>query len=233
MSPARRAARAGRNLLIALLVGAIVIVAIVVAYVASRPTSTPSVLPGTPTTTTRSAGSSSDIADAAPTGCLGGPSRTNEMLLTAQRLASHTTYGAVEVAAAFFRWAYRYPFPKSSESDQISKQFVAPRASSEVKDISGSFARAGDISGGEVPEGAPFYLSTATGGWLVDQRSTDDEVTVQLEGAYVVDGALSATRTAAISATLVWTAGEWRLLRQQAPDASALAAGGTRFTAGC
>lgn len=235
MSAARRAARAGRNLLIALLIGVVIIVAIVIAYVTGRNTGA---TPAEPTsasvaTVTATASGGSTDTDAAPTGCLGGSARNIGMLLAAQKSAPHSAYGAVEVATAFFRWAYRYPFPSTSESQAVAQEVIAPAASAAFKDVPGSYANAGDITGGQVSKGTPFHLSTTSGLWVIRSGSSSDRVTVDLNAAYVVDGAVSPTKTAAISATLVWTSGGWHVLSEQQPDTSALSAGGTQFTAGC
>jgi hypothetical protein len=235
MNAARRAARAGRNLLIALLIGAVIIAAIVIAYVAGRNSGTPVAGPTSTsvTTATATASNSPAAADAAPTGCLGGEARNIDMLLTAQRSAPHSAYGAVELATAFFRWAYRYPYPSSAEAREVRQQVIASAASSAFKDIEGSYASAGDITGGQVAGGTPFFLSTTAGLWVIRAGSSSDRVTVDLNAAYVIDGALSPTKTAAISATLVWNSGSWHVLSEQQPDTAALSAGGTQFTAGC
>lgn len=234
MSPARRVARAGRNLFIALLVGAVLIVAIVVAFVAGRSTSTPSAAPTSETPTHLSRGApTTGSSDAAPTGCLGGPGRDVSMLLNAQAAAPHSSFGAVEVAAAFLRWAYRYPYPTDAQADQVASRLVSSRASSSFRDIAASFRSAKDITGGQVARGTSFYLSTATGSWVVQGGQSASRVTVDLTAAYVVDGQLSSTKSAAVSATVVWESGGWRLLSEQAPDTGLLSAGGTQFTAGC
>lgn len=233
MGAARRARRAGRNLLIALLVGAVIIAAIVVAYVAGRSTSTPSAGPTSAPAQSSAVAASSATADAAPTGCLGGQKRNDAMLLTAQREARHSSYGAVEVATAFLRWAYRYPYPSTKEADEVSDRLVSSEASEGFRDVAGSYRSTDDITGGQVPEKTAFYLSTTTGSWVVDAQSTNDRVTVEVNAPYVIKGEVSATKSAAISATLVWSSTGWQLLSEQAPDTSALSAGGTQFTAGC
>lgn len=233
MNAARRAARAGRNLLIALTVGAVIIVAIVVAFMAGRGTSDPVAAPPSSIVVSGPATTATAAADSAPTGCLGGPKRTVDMLLGAQASARHTVYGAVEVASAFARWAYRFPFPTAAESRTISAALISPSATAGLKDIAGSFAAADDITGGQVAGATAFHLSTATGVWLLRPSSTTDQVTVELSAPYVIRGEVSATKSAATSTTLVWLRGKWLIESQQAPTASALAAGGTTFSAGC
>ena len=125
MSAARRAARAGRNLLIALLIGAVIVVAIVIAYVTGRNSgTTPAGPTSAPVATVTATASGGTDTDAAPTGCLGGEARTNAMLLSAQKAAQHSTYGAVEVATAFYRWSYRYPVPSTADIKAVELIFV-------------------------------------------------------------------------------------------------------------
>lgn len=234
MNAAQRGARAGRNLLVALLIGAVIIVAIVIAYVVGRSGGSPVAVPTSTTETTVTATETSTAeTDAAPTGCLGGSTHDVDMLLTVQKSAPHSAFGAVEMAASFFRWAYRYPYPSSAESRQVSQRVVAASAATSFKDIAGSYASAGDITNGEVPKGDPFYISTVDGLWLVKAGSTADRVTIDLNGSYVINGVLSPTKTAAISATMEWNSGAWHVLSEQPPDTSMLSSGGTHFTAGC
>ena len=235
MSAARRAARAGRNLLIALLVGAVIIVAIVVAYVAGRGTDTTTATPSStalsvsasPTT-----GSSTDT-DSAPTGCLGGAARTNAMLLTAQKSAPHTTYGAVEVATAFYRWSYRYPVPTPADIRAVGAVFVPKQASKSEASLQSDYARNPNPSGDVVKDGAPFYLSTATGQWTAQSGGTASEQLISVQAAFVVDGAVSATESTTEAFTMRWVDGAWRVVGVAKSDPAKVAAGGTAFTAGC
>lgn len=224
------------TLLIALAIAAVIVVVAVAAYLlgsANRnianppPTATAPILGASPSGTP----STSVATDSAPTGCLGGPSRSDSMVLAAQKQAPHTSFGAVEVATAFFRWAYRYPYPSAASSDRVSAALIAPNASSSLKDIAAGYASAGDITHGEVPEGTPFYLSTAAGMWLTS--GTPEQVLVTVNANYVIDGAVSPTKTAAAAAVMVWSSQGWRVLSEQQPDTAKLSAGGTQFTGGC
>lgn len=232
MSPARRAARAGRNLLIALLVGAVVIVAIVVAYVASRPTSTPSVLPGTPTSIAAPSGSSSMASGAAPTGCLAGAARDSGMLLTAQKSAPRTTYGAVEVASAFFRWSFRSPHPTAEEVTSAAAIFDPGTAEQAQAMLIDDYKRNPNPAVGEVSSGTPFNLSTVNAKWSVNVLSAA-RVRVNIMAPLVIDGALSPTKTSTEAFDLKWLDGAWRVIGLAKADPSGLSAGGTVFTAGC
>src|ERR1700709_765196 len=84
---------------------------------------TPSVTPTTTTQPTSSAGDGD--SGVAPTGCLGGQQRDGGMVRKAQKLAAHTTFGAVDAAAAFARWSFQYPYPAASDSSSLSKVIVA------------------------------------------------------------------------------------------------------------
>lgn len=233
MNAARRVARAGRTLLIALLAGGVIIIAIVVAYVVGRSASPEAAAPPQATANGDSDANGSSTGDSAPGGCLGGEAQGNKMLLDAQEDAPHTSFGAVDMAAAFMRWAYRRPYPTDRDIRVIGAEIVSPDASPGFRDIGSSYQNATDITRGVVPGETPFSLSLANGAWLVRQESTVDRVTVDLTANYVIDGVLSPTKTAAISATFVWQQGSWRLLSEQPPDVDALSAGGTQFVAGC
>jgi hypothetical protein len=232
MSAAPRARRAGRNLLIALLVGAVIIAAIVVAYVAGRSTTTPSAPPTSASAPSSAVATSSATADAAPTGCLGGQPRNNATVLTAQRLASKSTFGAVEVATAFYRWTYRFPVPSSAEIEGVGSVFVPGQAAESEASLRTGYRQNPNPSTGTVPNGTPFYLSTVTGKWLAE-AGTSGGVLVSVEASYVVDGAVSATKTATASFEMKWVDGGWRVAGLAKGEPSKLAAGGTTFTAGC
>lgn len=169
----------------------------------------------------------------APTGCLGGNNRDVAMLLAAQKAAPHTMFGAVETATAFTRWSLQYPYPSASDAAAASEAVMSTNASAAAKDLAGQYASAGDLTGGKVPAGTPFYLSTTNGLWLVSPSSTADRITVSVNASYVVDGALSSTKTAAIAWVMVWQGNAWHALEGQRPDLQKMAAGGTTFTGGC
>ncbi|GAA0989999.1 hypothetical protein [Subtercola frigoramans] len=224
--------------------GAVILIAVIVAIIygtshgtttTADPTTTasPSASPSATATTQPTQGGSDGNDDAAPTGCLGGANRDADMVLAAQKAAPHTTSGAVEVAAAFFRWAIRYPYPATDEADAMSATIMSANAPASFKDIAGAYAHGNDISGGQVPEGTDFYLSTVPGRWLVESSSTSDQITVDVSAAFVVADALSPTKSASEAFIMVWEDGGWKVDREQQADTAALAAGGTLFTAGC
>lgn len=233
MSAARRAKRAGRNLLIALLVGAVIIAAIVIAYIAGRSTSTPSAAPTSPPVQSSATSPSSASADAAPTGCLGGQQRDVTMLLTAQRDAPHTTFGAVEVAAAFFRWTYRYPVPSSGDIDRASALFVPSDSASAQASLRSDYSRNPNPSSGQVDDKTPFYLTTVGGKWVAQPGSSSGEQLISVQAPFVFDGSVSATKSTTESFRMTWVDNAWRVAGLAKADPTKLSSGGTTFTAGC
>lgn len=195
----------------------------------AAPTSAP---PSTSPTAEPGSGGDGDTG-AAPTGCLGGNNRDVAMVLAAQKAAPHTMFGAVEAATAFTRWSLQYPYPSAADSNTVSNSVISPDAPASVKDIAGGYAKAEDITGGRVPVGTPYYLSTTNGLWLVSADSTSDRMTVSVNGSYVIDGALSPTKTAAIALVMVWQKDAWHVQSAEQPDVSKIAAGGTTYTGGC
>jgi hypothetical protein len=198
----------------------------------ARPSESSSSLHPTPTKTEISAGSDDDTGPA-PTGCLGGNPRDVNMLLDAQKSAPHTAFGAVEIAAAFARWSYQFPYPPAADSSEVSAAVIASNATSANKDLAGGYLRAGDITNGNVPANTPFFFSTTNGLWDISSESSSDDITVTVNGSYVINGVLSPTKTAASAFELVWQGGSWRILTAVQPDVQRLAAGGTTFTGGC
>ena len=234
MSAARRATRAGRNLLIALLVGAVIIVAIVAAYIAGRSSGAPSAEPtSVPIATATATTNASGTADAAPTGCLGGQARNNAMLLAAQKSAPHTTYGAVEVATAFYRWSYRFPVPTASDVQAARAVFV-PRDSAESEaSLLAGYRKNPNPAHGAVPDATPFFVTAVGGRWTAQTGREAGEQLISIQGRYVIDGAVSATKTATGAFEMRWVDGAWRVEDLAKGDSAKVAAGGTSFTAGC
>lgn len=234
MSAARRTARAGRNLLIALIGGAVIIAAIVVAYVAGRGSNEPPVaVQSTSRATTSVSDGGGGSLGSAPTGCLGGGMRTSDMVVSAQKVAQHSTYGAVEVATAFYRWSYRFPVPSPAEIKAVGSIFVPGEETKAQQSLTADYARNPDPSGNVIKKGTPFYLSTVSGRWLAQPAIADKDVVVDIEASFVIDGALSATRTTTEAFRMRWAEGAWRVAAVARADPAKLAAGGTTFTAGC
>ncbi|MFE6229403.1 hypothetical protein [Cellulosimicrobium sp. NPDC057862] len=178
--------------------------------------------------------------DAAPTGCLAGPSTDADMLLATQARAPHTAYGAVEVAASMMRWANQYPWPSGPQIASVEAGILSDAMSDDMADLAAGFAfresspeLREDTPPGPAPFGTPFTTSTRGGLWVVDPTSTDDRVTVHLSLGVVVDGALSAERYGMGSPVLVWEDDAWRVVDTIPTDTAALEAGGVEFTGGC
>ena len=185
-------------------------------------------------TTGGASGAGDDEDDAPPTGCLGGQDRNAAMVLAAQKAADHTAYGAVEVATAFYRWLWQYPAPSAAESNQVAANIIAPAAIAAWKVTDGELvADGGNITRGVIPAGTPFHISTTNGIWRVVDSSTPDKITVDLAAGYVINGALSPTKSEVVGVVMVWQDGAWRVEGGTTVDQSMLANAGTRFTGGC
>ena len=211
-----------------------------IAYTATRPTPTPNAAPSTatappPPIPAGTAGPGGIGDDVAPTGCLGGQDRNVNMVLTAQTDAKHTTYGAVEVATAVYRWLWQYPNPPASESDTIGSEVVSSTASAAWKDVAVQYESDewNTIIADYKATGGSFHTSSTNGLWRITEDSTADRVNVELALGYVIDGALSPTRSTGIGLVLVWEDDAWRIESGTSVDQTKLAAGGTRYTAGC
>lgn len=171
--------------------------------------------------------------DAAPTGCLGGDGLDTATLLAAQEEADHSTSGAVEVAAALMRWAYRYPYPSPEDAQTASDAVISSEAPDSFRDLVGFFAAEPNLSGGLVADATEYRLSTVTGVWYVDAEAPD-QVTASVGSAFVVDGQLSSSLKASTSVTLRWEGGAWRADQLAgAHTTEELFEIGTPFTGGC
>lgn len=215
-----------------------------IAYVTTRPggepdAATPSSAPvATPSPSPSGSGGSSGAGDGqegeAPTGCLGGPDRDAAMVVAAQQEAPHTGFGAVEVATAFYRFLWQYPYPSQADIDEVGATIFSEGTPESFADISGGYASAGDNPTQDyVPAGTEFQLSTTNGLWVVSEGSAGDRVEVSLGAGYVIDGALSPTRSAVNGFVMVWENDAWHVDVGLTVDQDRLAAGGTRFTRGC
>ncbi len=170
-------------------------------------------------------------ADREPTGCLGGAERTAATVLAAQRLAPHSSNGAVEVAAAFTRWIQRFPYPSAADADVISRDVLARK--SFTSDLPKYLSAAPDLSGGVVPQGTNYYMSTIPGVWQLESSSADRAVT-SIGTGFVINGELSTTLRSSITVTLVWQDGKWRIADAVGQRTTEnLYAVGTAFTKGC
>jgi len=212
------------------IVVAVVVVVAIVILLAMRFASGGTVPVARPTDShTRS--SSTPVTNAAPTGCLGGSNRDASMVLTAERLAPHTTNGAVEVATAFVRWLNQYPYPAASTYAAIEKDGLARTAP--TQDLASFFASDPNLSGGLVPDSTTYYLSTVPGVFHVESASTD-LVSASIGTGLVVQGALSPTIRGSITVTMLWERGSWKFVSSKGTRTTEdLYSIGTPFTAGC
>lgn len=222
-TPATQRSRLPWILLAVVIVIGLVIAA--VAYFGNRGATT------TPKPSSSSSASPSAVSDPAPTGCLGGKGRNAAMVLAAQKTAPHTTNGAVEVAAAFTRWLDQYPYPSSPDSQQIQDKSLA--SSAPTKDLVAFFASNPNLSGGLVPDGESYYLSTIPGVYHVESAETN-EVIVSVGTGLVTDGSLNATLRGSVTVTVEWQSGNWKFVRSTGTRTTQdLYAIGTPFTGGC
>jgi len=218
-----------RNRLLLIVGATVIVVAVIVVLIVTngsakttRPTNSPK-----PTTTT------SQSADAAPSGCLGGTSRNAAMVIAAQKAAPHTTNGAVEVATALVRWTFRSPIFNAQEANEVRDKIIASSATPEFKDLAGGAASNPNNSGGVVPDGTNFYLSTAQGVWYIES-ATSNEVKVSIGAAYVINGAVSPQLRSSSTVDMVWETGGWHAksgsITRTTEDLFKI---GTGFTGGC
>jgi hypothetical protein len=213
------------------ILAAIVIIAalITAAFIlggARRGTVTPVAAP----TRSGSAGPSA-TADREPTGCLGGAERAAATVVAAQRLAPHSSNGAVEVAAVFTRWIQRFPYPSAAEAGVISKNVLASK--SFTSNLTEYLSAGPDLSGGIVPQGTNYYMSTIPGVWHLESAAAD-RVVASIGTGFVIDGELSTTLRSSITVTLDWQDGKWKIADAVGQRTTEnLYSVGNAFTKGC
>lgn len=233
---ARLVSRSGRSRLTGLLILVLLassVIALAAFYLFPRPTSPRPPAAASSSAAPSTSASRDDTAETAPTGCLGGQQRDPDMVLAAQRQAPHTAYGAVEVAAAVFRWGLRYPYPSQDEVRAVRPVLAPATASKQEADLARSYRGPYQPpTSQKLPDGTPYYVTTANGSWLIGTGSTTERVSVQVETHPVVDDAYS-TSTVILQFDLRWIDGSWYLHNLARADAQALANGGTTFTSGC
>jgi len=186
-----------------------------------------------PSSATADTGVGDDEDGAPPTGCLGGLDRNAAMVLSAQKEAAHTPYGAVEVATAFYRFVWQSPIPTTADIQSVVDDVISPGASASYRDLFGVYRAHPNVSHGDVADSLPFHLSTTNGIWMVDPDSTSDQVTVDIAAGYVVDGALSPSKSTFQGFVMRWENGVWRVAGGTQPDGKTLSSGGVRYTGGC
>lgn len=219
------------------IIGAAVVVAALIVgvsiYVSGRPDTTVIGTGDVPASSAAPTGAVPVGADPAPTGCLGGNGRDAAMVVAAQKAAPHTSNGAVEVAAALVRWAYRFPYPTADDATAVSEAIVSNEAPANFKDLAAFYASDPNVSGGLVPDGVNYSLSTVPGVWHLESYS-GDEAEVSVGTGLVVDGALSTTFRASATISLVWEDGFWKSGGLGATRTTQdLYSIGTAFTGGC
>lgn len=190
-----------------------------------KPTATPT---SSPTATP-----SASTGGAVPTGCLAGGGLDAATLLATQRAATHDRTGAVEFAAALMRWAYRYPYPTSSDSAQVAGAVISSAAPASFRDLPGFFAGSPNLSGGLVDNNVEYRLSTVPGVWYLDASGVD-QMTVSVGEAFVINGQLSSQLRASTTVVLRWEGGAWKADQLSGTHTTEeLFQIGTQFIGGC
>lgn len=210
-----------RNLWI--LVAVLVVIAVSVSvWYAFRPAATtvPPTASASPTVT----GLGTGLAN----GCLAGPGKSVEALIAAQKVAPHTTLGAVELAASFVRWYAQYPWPSAKDATAASTAFAAPNASPTIKDLSGFYSsRATQTASGT------GGISMVKGKYFI-QSGSPDLATIVIGGKGIEDGVESPTRAYSVTVSLVWDAEKWKIVdAHNTMDVQELFDQGTPFAGGC
>jgi hypothetical protein len=209
---------------------AVVVVAVIISLLAVHFASGNSIPASTPTQSQVKT-SSTPATDAPPTGCLGGSSRDAAMVLRAQAEAPDTSNGAVEVAAAFTRWIQRYPYPSASDAAEVQNHVLARK--SFTSDLAKNLAGAPDLSGGIVPAGEDYYMSTVPGVWNLESSSSAKTV-VTIGTAFVINGAVSSSLRSSITVTEDWQTGGWHIANVAGTRSTEqLFSIGQAFTGGC
>lgn len=164
----------------------------------------------------------------APTGtgvdpCLGGPDLTAEQLFTAQQDAAHTPEGAVSYAASFARYVLQIPAP--ADADQAASW----------SSLSSEWWSMWADSASTWTGPNPLSVTTINGTYRV-LSYTPDEAIITMELPWVIDGAVSSSKTFVPTVTVRWmVAGNWSVveLDSSAADNPATLTDSTEFTGGC
>jgi hypothetical protein len=153
------------------------------------------------------------------------------MVVAAQAAAPQDEVGATEVATAFVRWLNQFPYPTTADIAVVEASGIAAEAP--TQDVQAFFASNPNLSGGLVPDGETYYLSTIPGVYHVESASADD-VTVSVGTGLVIDGALSPTLKGSITVRVVWEDGDWKFVSSKGTRTTEdLYAIGEPFAAGC
>jgi hypothetical protein len=178
-----------------------------------------------------SASPSSEPADPLPTGCLGGPNRDASMVIAAMDAAPQSSNGATEVAAAFVRWLNQYPYPSEADARELQSKSISTDAP--TTDLVGFFAAEPNLSGGLVPDGAPYYLSTVAGVFHIESVSAE-RAEISIGTSLVEDGALSPSLKGSITVSLSWEDGGWKFVSSEGTRTTEeLYSIGRPFSEGC
>lgn len=165
-------------------------------------------------------------------GCLAGPGKTVQALIEAQKVAPHTTIGAIELAASFDRWAAQFPWPSNADAKLASNTFASESGSPLISDLPAYFSSR-QTQPNASNSGETAGVSYAAGRYFIDSATPTKVVTVL--GSKVVDnGTVSATKARSVTLAMVWESGEWKVADMSyTMDPQALFDQGTPFAGGC
>lgn len=166
-----------------------------------------------------------------PTGCIAGPGRDAATVLEAQRLAPHTTNGAVEFAATQMRAVQQWPVISVEDATALRDSIFASTAAPEFADL--PTAVAGNPNTGSYGDGVQWHLSTAPGAWYVEDE-TPDRVKISVVAGAVIAGQLSPSQYVVTTGVYVWENGAWKMeTGSKEYQPSQVLDNGIPFTGGC
>lgn len=197
-------------------IAVVVILAAVSVYSFTRPQEEPRTQPTTQTATPSTAPGGVDA-------CLAGTTPSADSLLAAQVDAPSTPEGAVSYAAAFARYLLRVP--AAADLDEAAS-WTAMGADEWAQ---------WEHSLDEWTGPRPVSATTVNGSYVV-RSYTSDEAVITMDLPWVVDGAISPSRSFAPTVTLGKAAGgNWTLVgvSGSAADDPAALSGSIPFTGGC
>lgn len=219
------------------IVAVVVIAVAIIAYLTTPApreqepsTPTPSLTATAPAPAETPALTPNPVADAAPTGCLGGAGRDADMVLSTVEKAPHTSNGAVEIAASFMRWIHQFPVPSADDAQRVQDLAID---TVDGTDAVTAFASSPNLSGGAAADGQTFYVSTAPGVFTLDSFTPETAI-VTIGTGMVIDGVLGSISRQSKTFELRWANEHWNLVDAEVTkQPGELFTVGTPFTGGC
>lgn len=166
-----------------------------------------------------------------PTGCIAGPGRDAATVIEAQRLAPHTTNGAVEVAATEMRAIQQWPVISVDDARLLEGELFSSGAATGFRDLASQVES--NPNTGSYGDGVQWHLSTAPGAWYVEDE-TPDRVKISVVAGTVIAGQLSPSQYVVTTGVYVWENGAWRVESGSMEyQPSQVLDNGIPFTGGC